>query len=183
MQTREDVADFISQRPHIVALLEAVEALELPDSWIGAGLIRGSVWDKLHGYPDVIAVNDVDVVYFDPADVSPGRDAALEAALRSRVPDMPWEVRNQARMHNRNRDAPYTNTADALRCWVTTATAIAARAKDGRIELLAPHGVEDLLGLIVRPTPHFRSKLDIYRQNVATKGWARRWPKLTFFDI
>ena len=44
MKTVEDVQAFISTRPHIVRLLEAVERLQLPDAWIAAGLIRNAVW-------------------------------------------------------------------------------------------------------------------------------------------
>ena len=52
----------------------------------------------------------------------------------------------------------------ARRPWSETATAVAARLGDG-IELLAPHGLNDLLGLIAR--------------RAAEKGWFRRWPRLT----
>jgi hypothetical protein len=32
---------------------------------------------------------------------------------------------------------------------------------------------------IVRPTPAFRHKMDIYRRRVTDKNWPARWPKLT----
>ena len=44
---------------------------------------------------------------------------------------------------------------------------------------MAPHGVEDLLALIVRPTSLFGHKMDIYRERVTGKDWPSRWPKLT----
>lgn len=159
MTTCEDISRFISRRPRIVRLLETVERLGIPDAWIGAGLIRNAVWDLLHDFDsDRIAVSDVDVAYFDARNSSVAREAALEGCLRSKMPDVPWEVQNQARMHNPNGDLPYQNTEDAIRCWPETATAIAARSAGGRIEVIASHGVEDLWQLIVRPTPHFRER-------------------------
>jgi uncharacterized protein len=183
MQTVEDIGRFIAGRRPIVRLLEAVERLALPDGWIGAGLIRNAVWDALHGDDAAtIVTRDIDVVYFDPSRTSSEEDLALEARLEADIADIPWEVRNQARMHAGNGDRPYANTADAISHWPETATAIAARCERGRIEVIAPLGVADLLGLIVRPTPAFAGKMEIYRARLASKGWAERWPKLTFID-
>jgi hypothetical protein len=44
---------------------------------------------------------------------------------------------------------------------------------------MAPYGVDDLLNLIVRPTPFFGHKMDIYCERVMAKDWLARWPKLT----
>jgi len=81
-------------------------------------------------------------------------------------------------MHLQNGDPPYLNTADALRHWPETCTAIAARSLDGRIELLAPFGIDDLVSLVVRPTPTFADKIEVYRARIASKAWQVRWPKL-----
>lgn len=181
MESCQEIGEFISRQPRIVELLGSVAALELPDAWIGAGLVRNAVWDRLHNYdPACSEVTDVDVVYFDAGNTPLARDLAIEARLRERLPDVPWEVRNQARMHEQNGDSPYRNTQDAIRCWPETATAIAARIKDSRIEVIAPYGVDDLVGLIVRPTPVFAKKQDLYRRRLAAKDWASRWPKLMF---
>jgi hypothetical protein len=183
MKTVEDVQAFISTRSHIVRLLEAVERLQLPDAWIAAGLIRNAVWNALHGFPsDGIATRDIDVAYFDPAATSKAADLAIEARLKSEMGDIPWEVRNQARMHADNGDSPYLSTQDAIRCWPETATAIAARVDRGKVEMIAPYGVADLLALIVRPTPLFLKKMHVYRARLATKDWKARWPKLVFLD-
>jgi len=44
--------------------------LELPDWYVGAGCIAGTVWNKLHGFPDGTCIKDCDVVYFDDVDTS-----------------------------------------------------------------------------------------------------------------
>ncbi|WP_243374706.1 nucleotidyltransferase family protein [Microvirga solisilvae] len=178
-----DIARFLEAHASLHALLLHVESLDLPDAWIGAGLIRNAVWDALHGREvDVSRLNDVDVVFLDHADASEAQDLAIEDRLRDLASDIPWQVRNQARMYQRNGDAPYRSTYEAIACWPETATAIAARMVRGRVEVMAPHGIEDLVNLIVRPPPAFAHKMNIYRERIRSKDWAARWPKLTFID-
>ncbi len=91
--------------------------------------------------------------------------------------DVPWSVRNQARMHRRNRDPAYADTADALRYWLETPTAVAIRIdEDGSASLIAPFGVDDLMAMVCRPTPRGREKLSEYRQRIVDKNWRARWP-------
>jgi uncharacterized protein len=181
MNSIEDIARFLERQPYIVKALSAVEALGIDDCWIGAGLIRNTVWNKLHGFAtDPIVGTDVDVVYCDAGDASLARDIAIEAQLFATLPGVLWSVHNQARMHIPNGDAPYRDVADAIRCWPETATAIAARKAGESVEVLAPHGVDDLIRLIVRPTPAFNRKMAAYRERIVKKDWARRWPRLTF---
>ncbi|MGO4573590.1 nucleotidyltransferase family protein [Microvirga sp. 2TAF3] len=183
MRDLSDIAHFLETQADLRGFLASVESLGLPDCWIGAGFVRNAIWDALHGRSfDTGSLNDVDVVYCDSADSSRERDIALERQLRELHPGPPWSVKNQARMHRRNGDAPYRDTRDAIAHWPETATAIAARSVNGRVEIIAPHGVEDLLNLIVRPTPVFRSKIGIYRQRAAGKDWPVRWPRLTIAE-
>lgn len=114
MRTVEDVAKFVGSQPFLMTLLQAVEALAIEDCWIGAGCIRNAVWDHLHGYPVQLASgSDVDVVYFERSDVHSEID--LEHQLAKNSASVPWSVRNQARMHERNGDRPYRDTEDAVR--------------------------------------------------------------------
>lgn len=165
----------------MVALLSAVASLQLPDGYISAGFVRNAVWDALHRRPISCAtLRDVDVVYYDPQHDDLESEQRFERALTSMIPGVPWEVRNQARMHLRNGDPPYRGTVDAVRHYPETATAVAARLVDGRVELAAPLGLSDLLTLVVRPTPNFRGKLVQFRERQANKKWALRWPMLRF---
>jgi uncharacterized protein len=177
MQAIDDIIHFIEARPDMMRLLDLVESLTLPDCWVGAGFVRNAVWDALHGSASG-GDNDVDVTYFDSADARPARDAAIELRLQAAEPKARWDVKNQARMHHRNGDAPYLNTQDAVARWPETATAIAVRKSSRGIELIAPHGVDDLLGVIARPTPAFRPKTDVVARRIEAKGWRSRWPRL-----
>ncbi|MCB8822383.1 nucleotidyltransferase family protein [Microvirga rosea] len=183
MRGLSDISDLIEAHAPMRGLLAAVASLRLPDAWIGAGFVRNAVWDALHERAFALAsLEDVDVVFFDPANPRAERDHTLQENLGRLHPGPVWQVKNQARMHVRNGDGPYDGTADAIARWPETATAIAARLVGRRVEIMAPHGVDDLLALKVRPTPAFLGKMDIYRERLARKNWAERWPKLTFVD-
>lgn len=172
------VAAAIERRPEHLRILSNVAALGLPDGWVGAGFVRNAVWDDFHQYRRPTPLADVDVVYFDAAAPHLESDQRYEAMLRACAPDVPWSVKNQARMHLRNRDQPYESTAHALTCWPETCTAVAARLGPAGLEILAPLGLRDLIQLVVRPTAHFRTKLDLYRERVNAKNWPERWPRL-----
>lgn len=166
----------------MMGMLRVVEALELPDAWIGAGFVRNAVWDVLHGRaPEIGAPSDTDAVFLDTGDRSRAGEEAIERALCAALPGVIWSVRNQARMRLRNGDAPYRDTADAVAHWPETATAVAVRVRGGAVELLAPYGVDDLVGLVIRPTPPTAArveKMEEHRKRLAVKGWLVRWPRL-----
>ncbi len=182
LSSERDILALVAADTWMMAALTAVAELGLPDAWIGAGFLRGAVWDRLHGYASRTPLDDIDVVYFDPEAPDPAAEAALERRLGEDLPGLPWSVRNQARMHLRNGDAPYGSSAEALAHWLETPTAVALRLNQaGGLELLAPLGTEDLLDLTVRPTPHARARkhrLAAYRARKEKKNWAAKWPKL-----
>lgn len=160
--------------------LEAVSALELTDSWIGAGFVRDAVWDHLHGH-DVAAPNgDIDVVWFDVGSAQAEFDRHAEHELHDAMPGLHWSVKNQARMHLRNGDMPYTSVADAMRHWPETATAVAVRLdSSGAIEINAPLGLDDLFALRLRPTSNFLAvKRPIFIDRISSKRWIERYPRL-----
>ncbi|MGQ3099887.1 MAG: nucleotidyltransferase family protein [Sphingopyxis solisilvae] len=161
-------------------LLGVVAALGLPDCWIAAGFIRNAIWDHLHRRSGAPLRGDVDVIWFDPERCDPAQDRKHEARLHAVEPSIAWSVKNQARMHVRNGDAPYRSATDAMRYWPETATAIAARRLGSDIcEIAAPFGVDDLLNLLLRPTSHFAvEKRSIYEDRIRTKGWLSIWPHL-----
>jgi len=161
-------------------LLGLVADLDLPDCWIAAGFVRNAVWDALHGRDATLPDNDVDVIWFDPACDDPQRDKELESALSHAEPAIDWSVKNQRRMHIRNGDKPYRSATEAMRFWPETATAVAARRRGGSdIEIASPLGLDDLLGLVLRPTARFATeKREIYEARIVSKAWCEKWPRL-----
>jgi len=165
-----------ADRPRL-AVLRALRDLCLPDGAVGAGFVRSAVWDDAHGFSRPTPLPDIDVLFFDARNRSRGREAAIERALGRRLPGLPFSARNQARMHRRNRDAPYRDTADALRFWLETATCVAVRlTRRGTIDVIAPYGLGDVLSLRSRPTPAGRRKPDQYAARMAARNWPATWP-------
>ena len=183
---RQHLTDLIHADPAMMTALAAVRSLALKDGWITAGFVRNRVWDHLHGFPKPTPLNDIDVIYFDPDRIDPAFEKRLDADLAERMPGLPWQVKNQARMAERNGDPPYRSIDDALRHWCETPTAIGARLKArNQIEITAPLGLDDLFDLVVRPTPFASShphKLAQYRERMARKNWPRLWPRIRVLE-
>ena len=179
MEYKKSLQKILSDDPVRMSILYEVQALELNDGWIGAGFVRDAVWDYLHGYALRPVSGDVDVVWFDSKNCAPDLDRVLEERLKQQLPTLDWSVKNQARMHQRNGDHPYTSTGDALLSWPETATAVAVRLGPKGLDITAPYGLSDLFELRLRPTPAFeRDKLDSFKQRVSTKRWLERYPRL-----
>lgn len=110
-------------------VLATVRESGLPDAWVGAGAVRDLVWSTRLGRFDPGETRDVDVPYFDPADLCRERDDAADAVLRALRSEVPWEAKNQAAVHTwyaaRFGGTPYppaVSIADAVARWPETAT-------------------------------------------------------------
>ena len=165
-------------------VLEIVRTMALPDWAIGAGFVRSLVWDSLAALKARTPLPDIDVLFFDAENVARQQEMEIENRLRGVRNDLPWSVRNQARMHSRNGDAPYKDTHDAIGHWLETPTAVGARLEtDGSLKILAPLGLEDLFGLKVSPTASGVGRIDQYRSRMKNKRWADKWPGLQVHDL
>lgn len=164
--------------------LDAARALALPDWCIGAGAVRNLVWDALHGKSAPSMLPDIDVVYFDARDISAQRDALLGQRLTATHPAQTWEVCNQAGVHHwfeayfGHAVAPLLSLDDAVASWPEFATAVGITLNaDSALRVIAPHGLDDLLSMVVRRNP--RVSVDTYRERLATKRYRERWPLVT----
>jgi len=180
LQDAAGICRLIAASPFHLAALRSVNALALPDWWIGAGFVRSLVWDHLHGIGKPTPLTDIDVIWFDRQHATADIDDALTAKLRAAHPGVPWSIKNQARMHERNGDRPYRSSLDAMRHWPETATAVAVTLADtATLDLAALFGTGDLLAMLVRPTPHFRQhRMDVYHARQNRKNWRMFWPGL-----
>lgn len=179
----QQIITWLREEPlHLRALMQASE-LRLNDAWLAAGFVRNLVWDRLHGYKNATPLNDIDVVYFNPEDCSVAADERYEQLLREKSPDLPWSVKNQARMHERHEHAPYVSSAEAISHWVEVETAVGARMNAaGQIELNAPLGLEPLFTFTITPNPR-HAIASVFAQRISGKGWLERWPKLQVQDL
>ena len=170
--------------PWFTEALCAVRALGLHSWCIGAGAVRNLVWDHLHGFASPSALADIDVAYFDATDLSSGRDAHLQSALNAILPDAPWEVTNQAAVHQwfeghfGHPVEPLASLEEAVASWPEYATSVGITLlQDDSLRVIAPYGLEDLFGMVVRRNPA-RVSIATYRLRVEQKRYAARWPQV-----
>lgn len=171
--------------PPLVRWLHAARDHGPTDGCIGAGVVRSLVWNHLHGYPaGSHAPADVDFVYHDPADLTAGHEASVAKRLSAAAPDAAWEVVNQARVHLWHRDSAGVAPPSAasltagIATWPETATCVAVRlTRDGLVDIIAPHGLADLFGLVLRPSP--AADRQAYASRLVAKRHAEIWPRLT----
>lgn len=177
------VAAAVRAAPLLMDSLRAARGVDAPDWLIGAGAIRDAVWDALHGR-EAAPPRDVDLAFFDPGDLTPERDRAVEDGLRALAPDVPWEAKNQAAVHLWYPERfgfavePFTCSADAIATFPEVATCVGVRLlPDDELLVVAPHGLDDLLGCVCRHNPT-RVSREFYAARLAAKGWPDRWPRL-----
>jgi len=181
----QDLRRILAGNASFMAILHAVREAALPHGCVGAGVVRSLVWDVLHGRLEWTMRGDVDVAYFDEADLSESSQSAYLARLREIQPDVPWEVVNQAGVHlwyERHFGfavPPLTSLEEAISTWPEYATCIAVRlTDDDRLDIVAPWGLDDLFSMTVRRNPT-RASLAEYLRRVQAKRYAERWPKVT----
>ncbi|YCI79582.1 nucleotidyltransferase family protein [Bacillus sp. R1-10] len=166
----------------MMEILESAKSLNLPDWWICAGFIRSKVWDVLHDFSVRTAIPDIDVIYFDPTNIDKFEEKKIEKKLESLIPNIPWSVKNEARMHVKSNVPPYSSSVDAISKFPETATALGVKLDENdNVILTAPCGIHDVINLEVKPTPYFKEtkeRVEIYEDRITKKNWKSTWKKL-----
>lgn len=187
LKNERDILQLISEDDWMMDILFSVKSLQLPDWWVCAGFVRSKIWDTLHGFSERTPISDIDVIYFDEENIDEGEEKRLEQRLTTINPNKPWSVKNEARMHLANNIPPYSSSVDAISKFPETATALGVKLDEHNTLLLAaPHGVDDVLNLEVKPTSYFAKDINlhpIYNKRVEEKKWKSRWGKLTIRHI
>ncbi|EGQ8527985.1 TPA: nucleotidyltransferase family protein [Vibrio parahaemolyticus] len=172
----DNIVELIKQDRVRLKALDCVAKLDLPQCYIAAGFVRNLVWDSLHGFKIPTPLNDIDVIYFDPNE-QPNSYLHYESVLTEQMPDLNWQVRNQATMHSRNGDLPYTSSLDAMSYWPEQETAIGIRQiSPDCYECISAFEFESLFDLCVTYNP--KRSLETFENRVNSKGWLARWPLL-----
>jgi len=180
--TLREILDLIERDEWMMTVIRTAADLNLPDWIIGAGFVRNKVWDHLHGYmKEKVDTNDIDLVYFDSRGNDEKADKILSRDLKVRT-GMDWEIVNEAYAHKWSNVLAYTSTEDAIAQWPETATAVGVTMKDGKLKLIAPYGIDDLINMIIRPSPKFEGGVERVRERIKQKRWLEKWPKLTIVE-
>lgn len=164
--------------------LIAAREVDAPDWLISAGAVRTAVWDRLHGYEERTPLADIDLGFFDPNDLSPQRDEEITRLLHAALPDERWDAKNQAAVHLWYEEKfgypvePLTSTTAAIATFPETATCVGLKlTADHRLLTVAPYGLDDLLGLVLRHNPA-RARPEVYEARLTTKRITERWPRV-----
>ena len=169
--------------PVVSALLDGWAALNLPNCWVVAGSVVQSYWNSVPGYSPLHGISDVDIVYFDPDDLSEAAEAEHAFRIDREIASSPvrLDVKNEARVHLWYEDKfglpidPYPSVEAAIDTFPTTAGAIGIRPIGTKIECYTSFGYDDLMGLVVRPNKR-QVTADVYADKVAR--WKSIWPML-----
>lgn len=172
------------RNPVNAAVIDELHRLALPDAWLVSGCLVQTAWNVLTGRPVDHGIADYDIFYFHP-DTSWDAEDAVIRELQARLGHLgvKIEVRNQARVHlwyPTKHGLPYpplSCSTDGIDRFLTQNTQIGVRRSDNGFEVYAPHGLDDVEQLIVRPN----RALNFSAANYAAKAtrWKSLWPELT----
>jgi hypothetical protein len=183
LKTQVDYLErILMQNKAIENILRLVRELQMPNWYLGAGCVAQTIWSKLHGFDLNCGIKDYDLVYYDSSNLSGEKEELYNQKGRGMFKDAPVEIKNEARVHLWYEKhfgypiEPYQSVEDAINTWPTTATCVAVRYNDkNQFTVYAPYGLNDLLGMIVRPNKTQITK-EIYLKKV--ERWKKIWHKL-----
>lgn len=175
----------VAADPLLDETLARAGALALPDWLVVSGALYNSVWNHLTSKPSGYGIKDVDLFYFDDADLSyEAEDAVIRRAAEhfDGLP-LPVEVRNQARVHlwypvKFGRDCPrYRNASEPVSYFASKTHAVGVRYNsEGAPELVAPFGLDDIFSFRITPN----RALDNQRTHEAKGRRAKEyWPEIS----
>ena len=182
-----DEARFLAlalRNPVNAAIIDELHRLALPDAWLVSGCLVQTVWNVLSGRAVGHGIADYDAFYFD-ADTSWEAEDAVIRTLQERLGHLgaKVEIRNQARVHLWYPDKhglpypPLRDSREGIDRFLTQNTQIGVRRAGGGYEVYAPHGFDDVAGLIARPNPGPNFSAANYAAKAAR--WKALWPELT----
>jgi hypothetical protein len=100
------------------------------------------------------------------------------------MPDLPWEVTNQAGVHLWFEScfgqpvAPLHSLHEAVASWPEYATCVGVTLDGAQnIDVISPWGLDDLFSMVVRRNP-IRASARTYLQRVKQRQYLRRWPRV-----
>lgn len=187
MINEEKIIELITEDIWMMDILKSAKSLYLPDWWICAGFVRSKIWDTLHNFSERTQIPDIDVIYFDPTNIDKLEEKKLEEMLKTLLPNTPWSVKNEARMHIKSNMPPYSSSVDAISKFPETATSIGVKLDEkDNVILTSPCGISDVINLEVKPTPFFtqtKERIEIYEARITNKNWKSIWNDLKVYHI
>ena len=191
MTDAERLAVMLRASLRVMAVLECARDLGLPDPLLFSGAVYQTAWNALTGRDPDHGIKDYDLGLHDPDTSWEAEDVWIRRVAAALPPplDAAVEVRNQARVHlwfnqRFGGDEPYPplrSTAEALERFVCPAFGVGARlGAGGKVEIVAPFGLDDLFALRLRPNPRRPLNRESYAR--VTASAKARWPELEIVE-
>jgi hypothetical protein len=164
-------------------ILKRLLELGLADAWLVSGSVFQTVWNVLTGRAPDYGIKDYDIFYFD-ADTSWEAEDAIIRHVTAAFSDINVlvEVRNQARVHLWYRSKfgsaypPLQSSTEGIDRFLAVVAQIGIRPAQTSYDVYAPHGLEDISTLTVRPNRCSNFSANLYEAKAA--AWKARWPEL-----
>jgi hypothetical protein len=183
---RERLEAVLRASPTLMQVLTTLRQLDLPQWRLVSGSVYQTAWNELTGRDPDHGIKDYDVAYFDPDPSWDAEDAVIRKAAAAFSPALAEkvEVRNQGRVHLWFEGkfgepyAPLGSADEAMRRYLCPAFTVGVRLEpDGKLDLLAPFGLDDLFAMTLRPNPN----RPVNRANLlrVAEKLRLRWPELT----
>jgi hypothetical protein len=175
----------IRAQPVLMAVLEGLRELALPDSWLVSGAIYNSVWNDLTSRPALTGIKDIDLIYFDGSDLSYAAEDQVIRRAEQRFAGLPVpvELRNQARVHLWFPQkfgltvSPLRHSVESLGRYASRTHAVAVRLEaDDRLTIEAPFGLDDIFAFRITPNPVLDNRAAHEQKGARAKAV---WPQIT----
>lgn len=166
----------------LMSLLEILESDGLENCYVGAGAINQTVFNYYHDFESDYGIKDYDIVYYD-LDLSYEAEDRVIKRLTAKIDklDILVDIKNEARVpiwyyeKYGIKRIPYTSVEDAIASWGATITCIGVRLEKGKLIVYAPYGLNDILGMIIRPV---KREFEKSAYDERALRWMKKWPKL-----
>ena len=182
---KRELENILRKNLDLYEILKRLSELKIPNAYVAAGGVAQTVWNELHGFDLTYGIKDYDVIYFDQHDISRVKETEISENASRIFSDLkvPIEIVNEANVHlwfekelGDPMPRPYVSLEDAIGTFSTTAVCIGVRYVDGKFDVCAPYGLDDLFELRLRKNGNFYTEK---RHQEKIKRWMSLWPKLT----
>jgi len=175
-----NVLGILKSSNRINSIMQTIRLIKSEELLLTGGSLRNIVWNNLHLYSESYELEDCDIIFYNPVDISRNYEEQIRKRLEYFNPDINWSVKNQARMHIRNKHKPYSGILDALIAFPETCSAVAI---DKDWNIISPYGLYDLYNLTVAPTKYcMENEIEVYHRRLIKKNWHEKWADLIILE-
>lgn len=187
----ETFISIIEKNKNLMAVLDYIAKLELPNFYIAAGSVFQTIWNYYDKKDLNFGIKDIDIIYYNNSDLSVEKDLEYYNIINEYVKlnglNYEVDVSNEARMHlwkiehnQGNNVEQYKNSEDAMSKWIATVHAIGITKVNDTIKIYAPYGLSDIYSRTIRPIKHNGNSKELYDKKVAS--WQNRFDNLNIIE-